>query len=172
MSDCSKAHNHPSSEDWLCFTGTNTPAQVCFIGEVHQPYLEKPGYFGYTVFLKEVPPDVTTKLEQLCAGFAVGSEAPERGRPQQEDGTIRAGINHWECFGITKQQALMDEQVISAQRMGTKAAAIHAEALIRQPDILSDVQSGAYQIVLVGPEFCVPAAFFSPFVSIGDEEWH
>jgi superfamily II DNA/RNA helicase len=53
--------------------------------------------------------------------------------------------------------ALMDEQVISAQRMGIKAAAIHAEALIRQPDLLSAVQSGAYRIVLVGPEFCVPA---------------
>jgi hypothetical protein len=51
------------------------PSAGCFIGEVHQPYLEKPGYFGYTVFLKEVPPDVTTKLEQLCAGFAVGSES-------------------------------------------------------------------------------------------------
>jgi hypothetical protein len=73
---------------------------------VQQPYLEKPGYFEYTVFLKEVPPDVTTKLEQLCAGFAVGSEAPERGRPHQEDGTIRAGINYWECFGITKQQVM------------------------------------------------------------------
>jgi superfamily II DNA/RNA helicase len=53
--------------------------------------------------------------------------------------------------------ALMDEQVISAQRMGIKAAAIHAGALMRQPDLLSEVQSGAYQIVLVGPEFCVPA---------------
>jgi superfamily II DNA/RNA helicase len=52
--------------------------------------------------------------------------------------------------------ALMDEQVISAKRMGIRAAAVHAEALVRQPNLLQEIQDGKYQIILTGPEFCVP----------------
>jgi superfamily II DNA/RNA helicase len=56
---------------------------------------------------------------------------------------------------------LMDEQVTSAARLGIKAAAIHAEQLVRRPELLSEIQRGKYQIVFAGPEFCVPS----------DERW-
>jgi superfamily II DNA/RNA helicase len=56
---------------------------------------------------------------------------------------------------------LMDEQVTSAARLGIEAAAIHAEQLVRRPELLSEIQRGKYQIVFAGPEFCVPS----------DERW-
>jgi hypothetical protein len=82
---------------------------VCFIGEVHNSYLKKPGFYGYTIFLRSVSSDVTKKLDQLCSGFAVDSKKTEdRGRPQQEDESIRVGINYGECFGLTRQQVNKD----------------------------------------------------------------
>jgi superfamily II DNA/RNA helicase len=56
---------------------------------------------------------------------------------------------------------LMDEQVTSAARLGIKAAAVHAEQLVRKPELLTQIQRGEYQIVFAGPEFCVP----------NDERW-
>jgi superfamily II DNA/RNA helicase len=52
---------------------------------------------------------------------------------------------------------LMDEQVASAASLGIKAAAIHAEQLVRKPQLLTEIQHGVYQIVFAGPEFCLPS---------------
>jgi superfamily II DNA/RNA helicase len=52
--------------------------------------------------------------------------------------------------------ALMDDQVMSAARLGIKAAAIHAHELDQRPELLTEIRQGEYQIVLAGPEFCVP----------------
>jgi superfamily II DNA/RNA helicase len=52
---------------------------------------------------------------------------------------------------------LMDEQVASAASLGIKAAAIHAEQLVRKPQLLTEIERGGYQIVFAGPKFCVPS---------------
>jgi superfamily II DNA/RNA helicase len=52
---------------------------------------------------------------------------------------------------------LMDEQVTSAARLGIKAAAIHADQLVRKPGLLAEIERGEYQIVFAGPEFCLPS---------------
>jgi superfamily II DNA/RNA helicase len=51
----------------------------------------------------------------------------------------------------------MDEQVTGAASLGIKAAAIHAEQLVRKPHLLTEIERGGYQIVFAGPEFCVPS---------------
>jgi superfamily II DNA helicase RecQ len=51
---------------------------------------------------------------------------------------------------------LMEDQVASAAKLGIPAIALHADNLLNSPDLVTKVANGAYRLVLVGPEFCVP----------------
>jgi superfamily II DNA/RNA helicase len=52
--------------------------------------------------------------------------------------------------------SLMDDQVHSATRLGIKACAINYSNQIQDPNLISAVSKGNYQLVFISPEFCNP----------------
>lgn len=52
--------------------------------------------------------------------------------------------------------SLMQDQVAGSARLGLRAAAVYADALLKNPELITDICNGIYSVVFVAPELCVP----------------